>query len=150
VAQSTELGRLEARAWQVAVCRARFRSHACTSAAVSDGSVSSQPIDTRCRSIVWRQRFPRGHGTTGAYVRAGRGGFYYQQYLRAPSTPAPRQYRPAIRRPSAGIRTTPPLADQTVLGKPVEFVGELEQSADTFIAELNRRVSNFDGALWRS
>jgi hypothetical protein len=35
------------------------------------------------------------------------------------------------------------LADQTVLGKPVEFVGELEQSADTFIAELNRRRQQF-------
>jgi Protein of unknown function (DUF4236) len=89
---------------------------------------------------VGARGFRLGTGPRGAYVRAGRGGFYYQQYLRAPSLREPRRSpsRPHAR-PAPGFSPYAPSTGPTVLGKPVEFVGELEQNTDSFIADLNRR-----------
>jgi hypothetical protein len=82
--------------------------------------------------------FRVGTGPRGAYVRAGRGGFYYQQYLSAPSARPPQL--PASPSPHPGPAVPPsPAVHQTVLGTPVEFVGDLEQSSDAFVADLNRR-----------
>jgi hypothetical protein len=73
--------------------------------------------------------FRVGTGPRGAYIRAGRGGFYYQQYLSAAARPLVQGHVPHV----------PPDPDQTVLGEPVEFVGEVERTSDAYIAELNRR-----------
>ena len=79
-----------------------------------------------------------GTGPRGAYVRAGRGGFYYQQYLGSGRSSRRAFGSDGPFRPDVG-----PPTDHVLLGNPVEFVGEAEQSADTFIDELNRRRAQF-------
>ena len=80
-----------------------------------------------------------GTGPRGAYIRAGRGGFYYQQYLRKPRS------APTLAPPPASLNVAPPHVppEETILGTPVEFIGEADSSSDAYIAEINRRRSAF-------
>ncbi len=68
-----------------------------------------------------------GTGPRGTYVRGGRGGFYYQQYLRT-QDPA---FAPG------------PAAPHAPAGVPTEFVAEPNAHGDDAIAEVNRRRASF-------
>ena len=72
-----------------------------------------------------------GTGPRGTYVRGGRGGFYYQQYLRT-QDPA---FAPG------------PAAPHAQAGVPTEFVAEPNAHGDDAIAEINRRRASFRWSL---
>jgi Protein of unknown function (DUF4236) len=94
--------------------------------------------------------FRVGTGPRGTYVRASRGGFVYQQYLSAPSSPRARRNGPPPTSLGPSFKPSPNL-EQTILGTPVEFVGDLEQNSDAYVAELNRRRQQFrssTAAFW--
>ena len=72
-----------------------------------------------------------GAGPRGTYVRGGRGGFYYQQYLRT-QDPA---FAPG------------PAAPHASAGVPTEFVAEPNAHGDDAITEINRRRASFRWSL---
>ncbi len=69
-----------------------------------------------------------GTGPRGTYVRGGRGGFYYQQYLRTKG--------------AANLG-----AAYAAAGVPTEFVAEPNAHGDDAIAEINRRRAAFRWSL---
>gem|GEM_PF-1625780 len=70
-----------------------------------------------------------GSGPRGTYVRGGRGGFYYQQYLRSDRVP--------------GRSIVPAASSPTVAGTATEFVAEPSATGDDAISDINRTRSAF-------